>query len=63
MSIQCVCGSSPQSRQRFGPTGRDKVWMILGDKCPCGRLYPVDLEELTEEQKSWVRRWNARMET
>lgn len=36
--------------------------MILVDSCyRCGRHYPIRPHELTLEQKSWVKRWNAKM--
>lgn len=41
-------------RERIGPTGRRRRWMILVDRCVCGRLLPV--HTMTWEQFTWLRR-------
>lgn len=41
-------------RQRTGPTSRRKRWMILVDRCSCGKLRPV--YPVTWEQFTWLRR-------
>jgi hypothetical protein len=52
------CNKRATRREGVGPTGR-KGWMILVDTChKCGRHYPFKPNELTLEQKSWVKRIN-----
>lgn len=41
-------------RERTGPTSRRRRWMILVDRCSCGRLRPV--HAVTWEQFTWLRR-------
>ena len=56
------CDRRATRRERVGPTGRRKTWSILVDSCHrCGRHYPVNPDDLTAEQTSWVERWNTRM--
>jgi len=58
MAYCMPCNKRATRREGVGPTGR-KQWMILVDTCHnCGRHYPFKPNELTIEQKSWVKRIN-----
>ncbi len=55
------CDRRAYRREGVGPTG-NKEWMIRVDTCGgCGRHYPHQPNDLTLEQKSWVKRWNTKM--
>jgi len=55
------CDRKARRREGVGPTGR-KDWMIMVDTCTkCGRHYPVKPREINLAQKSWIDRWNKRM--
>ena len=62
MGAYCMpCDRRTFKREGVGPTG-NKAWMIRVDTCgKCGRHYPTQPNDLTLEQRSWVKRWNDRM--
>ena len=41
-------------RQRIGPTSRRRGWLILVDRCACGKYRPV--HPVTWDQYTWLRR-------
>jgi hypothetical protein len=41
-------------RERIGPTSRLRGWLILVDRCACGKYRPV--HSVTWDQYTWLRR-------